>query len=106
MIRNFKQAAAIYRDSPNTFGHEESDVQRRQLKEILGLVASQEMLHQSISHGRNDGYYDGSAGMKHLWTRLQEVEDKLRTIEEQHGTTITEKQYLTHHRGQGVPEMP
>lgn len=94
----FSKARDVYRDSPNTFGHEEADVDRVLLKRIIGLVASQEMLHASIQDARAQAYYDGSAGMAHLWERLQEVEDQLRALEEKNGEAVKSREYLTNHR--------
>lgn len=101
----FLEAAAIYRDSPNTFGHEEVDDQRRLLKKVLGLVASQRMLQDSLAAGRSEGYYDASVGMKHLWERLQGVEDDLRSLEKQYGEKLNAREYATNPGGQGVPVL-
>lgn len=91
----FAWARDVYRESPNTFGHEENDVPRFLLKRILSLVASQEMLHASIQQGRADGYCDESKGVAHLWERLKEVEDQLRTLEEQNGEVVKSREYFT-----------
>lgn len=94
----FSIGAAIYRDSPNTFGHEQVEGDRKVLKRVLGLVASQRMLQDSISDARSNEYCDASPGMKHLWDRLQETEDALRELEEQHGEAVKSREYLTNHR--------
>ena len=88
-------ARGIYRDTPNTFGHEEVDVDRRELKVLIGLVASQEMLQDSIHAARAQAYCDESKGMAHLWERLKVVEDQLRTMEEKYGEAVKSREYFT-----------
>ncbi|AUX83652.1 hypothetical protein FDJ32_gp23 [Pseudomonas phage NV1] len=88
-------ARDIYRETPNTFGHEEVDVQRRELKILIGLVASQEMLQDSIHAARAEAYCDDSKGVAHLWGRLKEVEDKLRQAEEKYGEAVKSREYIT-----------
>lgn len=101
----FIRGAAIYRDSPNTFGHENTQAQRDLLKKILGLVASQVHLQDSISEHRSEGYYDGSKGLDFLWDRLKNVEDDILKLEEHYGETIKSREFTSHSRGQSLPEV-
>lgn len=94
--QEFHKAAMIYRESPNTFGHEDVDCPRAILKRMLSLVASQRMLQASIADARTAQYCDESLGVKHLWCRLKEVEDQLRELEAQYGEAIKSKEYLTY----------
>ena len=94
--QKFHKAAMIYRESPNTLGHEGVDAPRAILKRMLSLVASQRMLQDSINDARAAQYCDEGQGMKHLWCRLKEVEDQLRELEEQYGEAIKSKEYLTY----------
>lgn len=97
------KAAHVYRDSPNTFGHEEVDMDRRELKKLLGLVASQRMLIDSINDARANLYCDASPGMKHLWDRLFEVESNIKEMENKYGQAIKSVEYFNNHWGQSVP---
>lgn len=92
------RAARIYRDSPNTIGHEEVQDKRDALKRIISLVTSQVMLQQSIIDARAQQYYDTSGAQKHLWVRLKEIEDQLRELEELNGEAIKSREYFTHNR--------
>lgn len=90
------QAVAVYRDSPNTFGHEENDGLRRRLKELMGLIASQRYLQDSIADALTSGeYVDISQGIRHLWVRLKDVEDKIRDAEEAYGEKLTSREFKT-----------
>lgn len=94
--QRFYEAARIYRESPNTIGHESVDGPRAILKRMLSLVASQRMLQASIADARAAQYCDESLGVKHLWCRLKDVEDQLRELEAQYGEDIKSKEYFTH----------
>lgn len=94
-IKTFAQAAAVYRESPNTYGHDEKQADRVKLKRIIGLVASQAQLHASIVDSRNQGYFDSSKGMAHLWERLQDIEDELRDLNKAFGNQIDHLPYKT-----------
>lgn len=102
----FKAAHTQYRESPNTFGHEENDVPRQELKRIIGLVASQEQLQRSIQINSEMGMGGNSKGTLFIWERLKEVEDQLRTLEEKHGKEFNSKEYLTDRGRQGVSPVP
>lgn len=90
------QAVEVYRDSPNTFGHEENDVPRRELKKLMGATASQRYLQDSIKDALATGEYDElSRGIRHLWDRLKNNEDVLREAEGKYGAIIASRPYLT-----------
>lgn len=94
-IKSFAQAASIYRDSPNMLGGEETAADRVKLKRIIGLVASQAQLQASIVDARNQGYFDNSKGMAHLWERLQDIEDELRDLNKVFGNQVDVLPYRT-----------
>lgn len=76
------EAVKVYRDSPNTFGHETNDVPRRRLKQLMGAVATQRFLQESIADEIASGEYtEESKGIRHLWERLKASEDVLREAE-------------------------
>ncbi|WZH62433.1 hypothetical protein [Pseudomonas phage vB_Pae_WS1160] len=94
------KAVAVYRDTPNTFGHQELHAQKMLLKEILGLVASQRHLQDSIEVSKipeasdspetsYGGYCDESVGIRFMWERLKKIEDRLRELEKVYGTFVT-----------------
>lgn len=90
------EAVRVYRDSPNTFGHGENDVPRRRLKELMGAVASQRYLQESIHDALASGdYQDISMGVRHLWVRLKDVEDVLREAENEYQCTVMSRPCLT-----------
>lgn len=84
-VKTIQEAAVIYRDTPNTFGHEENDVPRTELKRLIGLVASQKMLHESLAHHGFMGFEEYSGANKFLYARLKVIEDDLRKVETQYG---------------------
>ena len=89
-------AVRIYRDSPNTFGHESKDAQRRELKKLMGATASQIFLQDAINADLASGEYeDFSLGVRYLWVRLKGVEDVLREAEERYGEKIASRPYKT-----------
>ncbi|UMO76473.1 hypothetical protein DNAM_470 [Pseudomonas phage BroderSalsa] len=94
-------AAAIYRDTPNTFGHD--DVSLRELKRLIGLVASQRMLIDSIKDAREQLYCDASPGMKHLWDRLVDVESSIKELENKYGQAVKSVEYFNNRWGQSMP---
>lgn len=94
-VKSFAQAAAIYRDSPNMLGGEETAADRVKLKRIIGLVASQAQLQASIVDSRNQGYFDSSKGMAHLWERLQDIEDQLRDLNKTFANSVDVLPYRT-----------
>ena len=90
------EAVKIYRDSPNTFGHESSDEKRKVLKQLMGATASQRFLQESLKDAMSFGdYEEGSMGIRHLWQRLKDNEDVLRRAEAEYEATIASLPYLT-----------
>lgn len=90
------EAVKIYRDSPNTFGHESADENRFVLKKLMGATASQRYLQESLVDALSSGdYEEGSMGIRHLWQRLKDNEDVLRDAEAKYGTVIASCEYKT-----------
>lgn len=94
-VKSVAEARVAYRDSPNTFGHESSDVQRFELKRLLGLVASQEFMQDSLKAAFAVEYCEESQGIRHLWERLKVVEDALRDAEEKYDRSILTRICMT-----------
>lgn len=94
-VKSVAEAQRVYRDSPNTFGHESSDVNRFELKRLMGLVASQRFLQEAIVDAGKDDYEEISHGIRHLWTRLKDVEDDLREAENRYDCTVMERVCMT-----------
>lgn len=94
-VKTVVQAQIIYRDSPNTFGHERNDVKRFELKRLMGLVASQRFLQESIVDAGFNDFAEISHGIRHLWVRLKDVEDALREAEDRYGCTVMERMCMT-----------
>ncbi|QYC95398.1 putative gamma-glutamylcyclotransferase [Pseudomonas phage PhL_UNISO_PA-DSM_ph0041x] len=86
------KAHKIYRDIPNLMKTDDEG-KRQLLRRIIGLMASQRQLQDSISASVEpatddsdySGYYDESAGIRFMWERLKAVEDELRLLEKQLG---------------------
>lgn len=95
-VNSVVQAVEVYRESPNTFGHEKNDVPRRRLKLLMGAVASQRYLQDSIHDALASGdFEDISPGIRHLWERLKDNEDDLRDAEKEFGEAIAGRPYMT-----------
>jgi hypothetical protein len=92
---NWERAVAVYRESPNTYGHEDAQKDRALLKRLLGAIGSQKFLQDSIKDSQAEGYYDVSMGVRHLWERLKDCEDFLRECEERSGDKIAPLAYMT-----------
>ncbi|CCE60783.1 hypothetical protein tf_26 [Pseudomonas phage tf] len=90
-VATVTEAVKVYRDSPNTYGHESNDELRRELKTLMGANASQVHLQESIKSALGDseaGYVEESLGIRHLWERLKAAEDILRAAEGVYGEKI------------------
>lgn len=93
--QTIQQAAAIYRDTPNTFGHEENDVPRAELKRLIGLVASQKQLQDSLKHHAFMGFPEFSGANKFLYERLKIVEKDMREAATKYGVDNLGLPYAT-----------
>lgn len=90
------EAVKIYRDSPNTFGHESADEKRFVLKKLMGATASQRFLQEALVDAMSFGdYEEGSMGIRHLWQRLKDNEDVLREAEKKYDAVIASLPYKT-----------
>ncbi len=94
-VKSVVEAQRVYRDSPNTFGHESSDTKRFELKRLMGLVASQRFLQEAIVDAGQNDFEEISQGIRHLWTRLKGVEDSLREAENRYNCTVMERVCMT-----------